>query len=116
VRLLNSKNSILYLYGFSLRLRDKLESLLKILKEQIRTNIEINIVLIHDGVIGTTTNGKVPECLLELSNLPINIYAVITDIKARGMDPNNLFNKIEGIDYEDLVDILVNIQKIVSWM
>ena len=113
---MNTENSIIYLYGFSLRLRDKLESLLEILKEQIRSNIEINIVLIHDGVIGATTKGKIPENLLELSNLPINIYAVIPDLKARGMDPNNLFNKIKGIEYEDLVDILVNKIKIVSWM
>lgn len=110
------KNSILYLYGFSPRLRDKMESLLKILKEQIKSNFEIHIVLIHDGVIGSTTKGKVSEILLELSNLPLNVYALIPDLKARGMDSNNLFNKIRGINYEDLVDILVDTQKIVSWM
>ncbi len=113
---MNTENSIIYLYGFSLRLGDKSESLLKIIQEQIRSNIEINIVLIHDGVIGTTIEGKVPETLVELSNLPINMYAVIPDLIARGMDPNSLFKKIKAIEYEELVDILVNKQKIVSWM
>ena len=113
---METKNSILYLYGFSPRLRDKIESLLKILKEQIKSNFEIHIALIHDGVIGSTTIGKVSEILLELSNLPLNLYVLIPDLKARGMDSNNLFNKIRGIDYEDLVDILVDTQKIVSWM
>ncbi|MFX1418212.1 MAG: DsrH/TusB family sulfur metabolism protein [Promethearchaeota archaeon] len=113
---MNTENSIVYLYGFSLWLKDKMESLLKILKKQIKSDLEINIVLIHDGVIGSTPNGKVPEFFLELSNLPVNIYAVIPDLKARGMDPSILFTEIKGIEYEDLVDILINTEKIVSWM
>ena len=114
--LVNSEKSIVYLYGFSPRLKDKMESFLKILHEQIKLKIEINIILIHDGVIGTKRKGKTPETLLELTKLPINIYAIIPDLKARGVDPDNLINKIEGIEYEDLVNILVDIHKIVSWM
>ena len=51
-----------------------------------------------------------------LLNLPVNVCAIIPDIKARGMDPNNLINQVKAIEYEDLVDILVKTQKIVSWM
>ncbi len=109
-------NSIVYLYGFSPTLKEKLETILEILKEQIELNIEINLVLIHDGVIGTSKKGIIPESLKKIINLPVNIYALIPDIKARGMDPNALINKVKGIDYEDLVDILVLTQKIVSWM
>lgn len=107
---------MLYFYGFSLRQRDRMTSLLKILKEQIKSNLEINIVLIHDGVIGTTLKEKTPELLIELLNLPIKVYTVIQDIKARGMDPNNLIDNIKGIDYNYLVDLLVDMGKIVSWM
>ncbi|MFX0040344.1 MAG: DsrH/TusB family sulfur metabolism protein [Promethearchaeota archaeon] len=113
---MNTQNSMLYFYGFSLRQRDRMTSLLKILKEQIKSNLEINIVLIHDGVIGTTLKEKTPELLIELLNLPIKVYTVIQDIKARGMDPNNLIDNIKGIDYNYLVDLLVDMGKIVSWM
>lgn len=109
-------NSIVYLYGFSPTLDQKSETLLEILKEQIELDIVINIVLIHDGVIGTSKKGITPESIKKLLNLPVSVYAVIPDIKARGIDPNNLINQIKGIEYEDLVDILVVTQKIASWM
>ncbi len=110
------KNSIVYLYGFSTAKSDIAKSLFKILSEHLEQEMKIELVLIHDGVIRTTKNAKNPKLLEELLELPINIYAMTSDIKARGMDPKNLNNKIKGIGYEDLVDILVNTQKVVSWM
>jgi sulfur relay protein TusB/DsrH len=88
----------------------------KILKEQIKINMEITIVLIQDGVIGSTKQEKIPKLLAELLNLPINVYSTIPDIKARGMDFNNLHDKIKGLDYNNLVDLLVDVNKIVSWI
>lgn len=113
---MKTKNSVIYLYGFSLMSNDKIKSLVKILKDQIEINTEISIVLIHDGVIGSSKKGEAPESLEELLLLPLNLYAIIPDIKARGMDPSDLINKIKGIEYNDLVEILVNTKKIVSWM
>ncbi len=109
-------NSIVYLYGFSPTLNDKLETLIEILKEQIDIDFEVNIVLIHNGVIGISRKGIIPRSIKTLLNLPVNVYAIIPDIKARGMDPNNLINQIKGIQYDELVDIMVSTQKIVSWM
>ncbi len=116
MRILSIKKSIVYLYGFSITSSDKIKSLLKILKEQVETDTEISIVLIHDGVIGTSKRGKTPKLLVELLNLPLNIYTMIPDIKARGIDPNHLINQIKGIEYDELVDILVEKEQIVSWM
>jgi sulfur relay protein TusB/DsrH len=113
---METQTSILYLYGFSPRQRDKFDSLLKILKTQTESNMEINIVLIHDGVIGSTKKEKTPESLKELVNLPIKVYAIKADIIARGLDTINLLDKIKGIEYDQLVDLLVNKKKIVSWM
>ncbi|MFX1588860.1 MAG: sulfurtransferase complex subunit TusB [Promethearchaeota archaeon] len=113
---METQSSIVYLYGFSLRQRDKLETLLKILREQVESKIEINVVMIHDGVIGTTLKEKIPELLKELLDLSINIYAIIPDLKARGMDPKDIIDKIKGLDYNGLVDLLVHNEKIVSWM
>jgi len=113
---MEENDSIVYLYGFSLRFRHKLDDLLKIIKEQSKININIKFVLIHDAVIGTEKKSKITSSLVELLNFPITIYAMIPDIIARGIDPINLRNKIKGIDYEELVDILANTPKIVSWM
>ncbi len=110
------KNSIMYFYGFSLAKTDKSKSLMKILNEQVKQQLRIDIILIHDGVIRTTKKGVTPKFLEILLDLPINVYAMIPDIKARGMEPKDLISHIKGIDYEDLVDILVNTQKVVSWM
>ena len=113
---MEENNSIVYLYGFSIRFGHKLDNLLKILKEQSKTNKNIIFVFIHDAVIGISKKSIIPPSLVEFLNLPLTIYAMIPDIIARGIDPINLRNKIEGIDYEELVDILANTTKIVSWM
>ena len=113
---MNEDKEIAYLYGFSLRQNDKSESLLKILNEHIKRKIKINLILLHDGVIGVTQKSKIPPVLEELLQTPITIYALISDILARGMDLKDLRNNIEAVDYEDLVDIFVNNLKIVSWI
>jgi len=110
------KNSIVYLFGFSSRFETKLRSLLEIVEEQIEEDIKISIVLIHDGVIGVSKKEFTPLVLNDLLKLPVDIYAMLPDIKARGIDSQNLLQKIKGINYDDLVDILVSSQKIVSWM
>ena len=113
---MSENNAIVYLYGFNLRRNDLLESLLKILNEQIKQKIKISIVLIQDGIIGTSQKSKMPPALEQLLKLPIIIYAMIPDIQARGMDSKDIRNNIKAINYEDLVDILVTTPKIVSWV
>ena len=113
---MNEDKEIAYLYGFSLRQRDKSESLLKIFNEHIKRKTKIYLILLHDGVIGVTQKSKIPPVLEELLQTPITIYALISDILARGMDLKDLRNNIEAVDYEDLVDIFVNNLKIVSWI
>ncbi|KKN33199.1 hypothetical protein LCGC14_0805940 [marine sediment metagenome] len=113
---MNEKNTIVYLYGFSTRRDDLLESLIKILNEQIQQKVNTSIILIQDGVIGTSQKSKIPLALEKLIKLPITIYAIIPDMQARGIDSIDLRNNIKAIDYEDLVDILVASPKIVSWV
>lgn len=113
---MNEDKEMVYLYGFSFRQRDKSESLLKIFNEHIKQKTKISLILLHDGVIGVTQKSKIPPVLEELLQTPITIYALISDILARGMDLKDLRNNIEAVDYEDLVDIFVNNLKIVSWI
>jgi len=109
-------NSILYLYGFSTMVESKLINLIKIIEKQLEQNSKISVVFMHDGVIGTSSVNKVSPTMKKLLNLPITTYSLLPDLEARGIDATDMQNKVIGIQYEDLVDILVNIPKIVSWM
>lgn len=115
-KILVENKNIVYLFGFSMRQSRQINNLIKILKEQIKTRASIQIVLIHDGVLGISKREKTPELVKELLNLPLKVYAMIPDLKARGIDFNTVQNKIQLIDYENLVDILVDAPKIVSWL
>ncbi|MFW9874537.1 MAG: sulfurtransferase complex subunit TusB [Candidatus Thorarchaeota archaeon] len=109
-------NFIVYLYGFSTILDDKLDTLIEIIEIQIEQDNQIKIVFIHDGVIGTSQKHIVSHSMEKLLKLPITFYSLIPDLEARGIETNKLWNKIKGINYEELVDILVNTPKIVSWI
>lgn len=113
---MDNNNHLVYLYGFSLRKNAKLEKLITILREQTKLKVKIIIVLIHDGVIGISKIGNTPVSLIELIDLPIDVYAIIPDIKARGIDVQTINEKIHLIEYEELVDILAETQKIFSWL
>ncbi|MFX1444973.1 MAG: sulfurtransferase complex subunit TusB [Promethearchaeota archaeon] len=114
--MVENNNLIVYLFGFSLRKNDQSANLISIISDQINAGARIKIVLMHDGVIGISKLGKVPSSLKKLLNLPIEIYAIIPDIKARGIDIKAINEKIVLIEYENLVDILVETSQIVSWL
>ena len=107
---------IVYLYGFSGRKNIKLKKVINILEEQLKTGVNIKIVLIHDGVIGISKKGEIPQNLEKLINLPLTVYAMLPDLKARGINSETIHEKVILIEYEALVDILADTPKIVSWM
>jgi len=113
---LESNNQLVYLYGFSLRKNSQMGNLIIILDEQIKKGSEIKIILLHDGVIGISKKGKIPSSLTQLLNLPIEVYALIPDIRARGIDIHAINEKIHLIEYDKLVDILAETPKIISWL
>ena len=93
-----------------------LENILAIVSKQIENNVRVAIVLIHDGVIGTSQSGKIPGLLEKLLNLPVSVFALLPDLLARGLEPTTVDPRIKCIDYEELVDILAQIPKVASWM
>jgi sulfur relay protein TusB/DsrH len=113
---MEDENDIVYLYGFSPRKQVYLENLLGVVGNQIERNIKVAIVLIHDGVIGTSQKGKMPEVLNQLLNLPITMIALLPDLLARGIEPNTVDPRINCIEYSELVDILAQTPKVASWM
>ena len=106
---------LVYLFGFSTRKSTSIDNLLNILKEQTK-DANITVVLIHDGVIGTSKKGVMPNSLNLLLNLPITVFAMTPDLLARGIDPNSVDTRIRCIEYDVLVDILAQTPKIASWM
>ena len=113
--MMEEENKILYLFGFSPNKVMQLENLIKIITEQVN-NLEISLVLLHDGVIGFSNKGIITKTINTLFNLPIKIYALIPDIKARGIDIEDINNRVNCIDYDELVDLLTEIPRIASWM
>ncbi len=107
---------IAYLFGFSTRKQMYLGNLLSIVSEQTENNVSIAIVLIHDGVIGTSQNGTIPSLLDKLLNLSISVFALTPDLLARGIEPDTVDHRIKCIDYDELVDILAQTPKVASWM
>jgi sulfur relay protein TusB/DsrH len=107
---------LVYLYGFSTRKQAYLDNLLSILKDQTDNGSSIAIVLIHDGVIGTSQSGTIPSSLEKLLSLSVSVFAITPDLLARGIEPSTVDPRIKCIEYEDLVDILVKTPKIASWM
>ncbi len=107
---------VLYLFGYSEMTGTHLERLLPILKAQINKGSQIEMVLIHDGVIGINKKGKIPKKMEELLNMNITIYAMIPDLQARGIAQEHIQDKIKPIEYDDLIDILDVTPKIISWM
>ncbi|MFW9897348.1 MAG: sulfurtransferase complex subunit TusB [Candidatus Thorarchaeota archaeon] len=107
---------IVYLYGFSTRKQVHLENLLGVVSKQVESSARVAIVLIHDGVIGTSQNGSIPSLLKELLNLPVSVFALLPDLLARGIKPETVDTRINCIEYGDLVDLLVQTPKTASWM
>ena len=107
---------ILYLYGFNSRTTTKSNLVLNLIKKEINLGAELNFVLLHDGVIGISKNENTPDFLLQLIELPVHLYALKPDLLARGLEPNEVFEKIVLIDYDQLVDLLVDNPIIASWL
>ncbi|MFW9970570.1 MAG: DsrH/TusB family sulfur metabolism protein [Candidatus Odinarchaeota archaeon] len=107
---------MVYLFGFSSNTGTYLERLLPILKAQKTKNSKIGIVLLHNGVIGITTKGKIPKQMEDLIDLNIPLFAMVPDLKARGITLDYVSEKIRPIEYDDLIDILDATPKIISWM
>lgn len=113
---MEKKKDIVYLYGFSTRKQIYLENLVNIVSEQIENDVKVAIVFLHDGVIGTSQNGLIPHLIDKLLTLSVSVCALLPDMLARGIDPSTVDPRIQCIEYEDLVDILVQIPKTASWM
>jgi sulfur relay protein TusB/DsrH len=107
---------MVYLFGFSPRYGNELNLLLPIIRSHLEKGRSMGMVLIHDGVIGASSKGKVTESVEQLGTLNIKLYVMKPDLQSRGIPLEHTHEKIKPIEYTELVDLLDNSQKIISWM
>ena len=106
----------IYLFGYSPRDSSHLDTIIPLIKNQNSKGTKIGIVLIHDGVIGASSKGKVPKEFRELVEISTNIYVLTPDLKARGIALDTIDSDIKAIEYREFVDIIDSSEKIISWI
>ncbi len=109
-----NKHDIVYLVGHSARQECQLENLIPLVDVQSEAGKNVGIVLMQDGVVGTSKLGTVPETLKYFIEMEIPVHVLEADMKARGIYPDLAIDNVDVINYEDLVDILAESSRIVS--
>ena len=113
---MTEKLNIVYLYGFSPNECAKIETLLSLLNTQKTENLNIGIILIHDGVFIASSKRISSKTVQKLMELQIVVHVMIPDLKARGIALDSIRNGVKPIEYADLVDLMDSSEKIISWM
>lgn len=101
----------LVLYGYSGYNVHQRKSLTKIVAQLENTGV----VLLEDAVIGSLKGGK-EHPYSELIQKKIPIYCVIEDLEARGMNSKLLDDKISPITFSELIDLIEEAQRLISWL
>jgi tRNA 2-thiouridine synthesizing protein B len=73
------------------------------------------ILLLEDGVYaavnGTVVTEKVKSALSDHK-----VYVLGPDVEARGLNEDNLIEGLEVVDYGGFVDLVVEYEKVQSWL
>jgi tRNA 2-thiouridine synthesizing protein B len=72
------------------------------------------IILLEDGIYGALAQSPLTQALDEFCSAGGKVYAVISDIEARGLK-GQIKPSVSQIDYADFVDLCVQHNPIQSW-
>ncbi len=72
------------------------------------------ILLIEDGVIGALTSSPCTAKLTSLIDQGLNVYALASDLKARGL-LTSLHPTIQLTDYDGFVELSIKYRCVQSW-
>lgn len=72
------------------------------------------ILLLEDGVFGATTSAPEADELQMLSQRGVKVFALMSDIKARGLE-GKLAPNIELVDYNAFVQLTLDHRCVQSW-
>lgn len=88
--------------------KDSLDTCLRLAKQGS------TILLIEDAVYaamqGTAIESKIAETIKRYS-----VYALRSDLKARGLEEDRLLNGIKVVDYDGFVDLVAEHDTVQSW-
>lgn len=73
------------------------------------------ILLIEDGVYAAF-NGTVVAEKVKAALADHKVYVLGPDVRARGMNEDNLIPGLEVVDYGGFVDLVVEYDKVQSWL
>ncbi len=107
---------ILYLFGFSPRTTTKLYRLGELTAMQVSAGYSVAVALLHDAVVGVTPADHMAPGLRELVGLGAHVYVLRADLLARGLRPDSVTRAIRVVDYEDLIDMVVDCRALDCWM
>ncbi len=72
------------------------------------------IILLEDGIYGALPQSPLTQALDEFCNSGGKVYAVTSDIEARGLN-NQIKPSVNQIDYAGFVDLCTQYNPIQSW-
>jgi sulfur relay protein TusB/DsrH len=73
------------------------------------------IALLQDAVIGTMkTDGPSPYQILIDQKIPL--YCSAEDLEARGFNASGLDPAIKYIHYPEIIDLIANSERVISWL
>ena len=101
----------LILYGKSGFISSMLDSMAPI-AEQLP---DAGVVLMEDAIIGTSKASK-PTPYQRLIEQKVPLYCVIEDLEARGFDRDALLDQIKPVSYADVIDMIEQAGRVVSWL
>ena len=107
---------IFYLFGHSPRLSNRLEKLSTVILNQRQYGHSVGVALLHDGVLGAAPKGHVPNAVKDILDMGCGVYALKSDLQARGFSDVALEDGIAIIDYSQLIEMIVQSGSLCSWM
>ena len=110
------KHSVLYLFGFSPRLCKGVQKLVNLVSLQVKNGNNVGVALVHDGVVGAAPKESVPSEINSLLNTGATVYVLEADLEARGLSKMTLAEGIDRIDYDTLIDLIVESEALFSWV
>lgn len=76
--------------------------------------INDGILLLEDGVFGIIPSAPCAKSLQSLIKQGVTVYALIDDVKARGIEAKSAVN-IQLIDYDKFVQLTIDYRRVQSW-
>jgi sulfur relay protein TusB/DsrH len=70
----------------------------------------------HDGVVGAVPRDSTPQVILQMLEAGVNLYVLGEDLDARGLTRQPLDPSIKRINYDTLLELIIESKTLCSWL